>query len=99
MNELILQQAIGGVIGGLLNEFCKPENMRLISESLLGTGSSSESVSLAKSPVDAAIVALKAYKNGVLSKDQALRICAIALEDSGKTVDVDSVAILEKLFR
>lgn len=90
----MLQQAIGGVVGGLLQEFCKPDNMKAIGDAFLGTNS----VSHGKSPVDSAIVALKSYKNGALTKSQALRICMIALEEQGKTIDVDAISALEKLF-
>ena len=93
--EMAIYNAIGGLVGGLLQECCKPENMKLIGDSFLGTNS----VSHGNSPADSAIVALKSYKQGVISKDQALRICAIALEDAGKTVDVEAITALEKLFK
>jgi len=92
--DLIIQNAIGGFMSALIGQLSSPANMQLFTDAILQPQSSDH----CKNSADAAIAALKCYKNGQLTKDQALRICAIALEDSGKTVDVESTAILEKLF-
>lgn len=94
MIDTMMQQAIGGLFSSLFAEFTKPANMQLISDSILQPQASAH----CKHTADPAIAALKAYKNGVMSRDQALRIVAIALEDQGKTIDVESIALLEKLF-
>lgn len=93
--DLMVQQAVGGFMSALVGQLASPENMKEIVESILQPQSSDH----CKSPADAAIVALKCFKNGQLTRDQALRICAIALEDSGKTIDVDSIAVLKNLFK
>jgi hypothetical protein len=92
--EKVLENALGGLIGSLLQSMATPENLAHISEQFLQTNGSQH----CKHTADPAIAALKAYKNGAISKDQALRICAIALEDSGKTIDVDAIRTLERLF-
>lgn len=92
--DTVINNAMGGLIGAVLGEFTKASNLQVIADDIIQPNA----MFRCKSNADPAIAALKAYKNGVISKDQALRICAIALEDSGKTVDVDSIAILEKLF-
>jgi len=93
--DLMIQNAIGGFMTALIGQLSTPANMQYFTDAIFQPLSSDH----CKNPADVAIVALKCYKNGQLSKDQALRICSIALEESGKTIDVESVAILEKLFR
>ena len=95
--DLLVQNAIGGFMNAFIGQLSSPENMQQFVNAVLQPHASYH----CKNPADAAIAALKCYKNGQLSKAQALEICAIALREERRsaTIDAESLTILESLFK